>query len=898
MILRHYIGGMRLRLTVAMFLASFALSASAAKFPIANGLLQTPLDAGGQTITNVASVVGTNGLPIGGTLTNGSPLNGTNLIGTLTNSTTGSAATAVSVPAAGVGSGNLSAATTNTAPVAGSLVTGTVPLATSAANLSGTILGSQVSTAVAQATHATNADVVPATGVTAGALPTSVTVTSNNVSGKFDVSQVNTPGFTNTVSAIAAAGAVTNAWYSGRGMIASQCGVPQNCNFYTGGGTGASTAINSNLLVLSAAGGGTFWNDTTISNSELIDKTIFVPNNVAFLGVGMGSGFFVATNLGTNNNIPCPAIANLNWSNQVPGNFNIRIGNFALNANGTNQYRAGNYTGGGAGVFVSSITNCELDDIYFYGNPNFAITTSHSENIYQHDIWQNSTYYSFGTDLSHNWGPNTGFLHIARMHGNGGDDTVTIAPDEQLGYLNGVTNTSIPAFTWGGMNDVLVEDVFVSATTNNNVDHYAYAGSGVRVLTITNRLERITINGVFGYLGLPAVYFNPYYFYANGQRGNVGIAIINNVNCGQHFSYVDNSQLMNLSYGLIVMNSKFDEARLSNIATNNLIAGEPVYLAGTNTSIGNLFVEGKRSYLVTNYLQTLEPIVTPVRNWTFDEGSGSTDADSANNNFSWNTLTNTSTTWVAGIVNPTSSGSALSYNGSSSYSLGSDGYPFGQGDFTISLWLNPASFSGTPAILETARIGDSGARTVSLLITCDTSGHPQVYQGGGFKLTGSNTLTGAAWNHLALKRSNGVMQFYINGARDGATVTDTYADSGLGVTIGRYIDSAAGFYNGSEDDVKMFNRALSDAEIAGLYSAVGAYTGSAQTYSTNATLSAATSLVVNISGFPDLTTNYTVTAPNDLVGATVTARTPTNFTLGFTAATITSQTIEGAVVHK
>jgi hypothetical protein len=72
-----------------------------------------------------------------------------------------------------------------------------------------------------------------------------------------------------------------------------------------------------------------------------------------------------------------------------------------------------------------------------------------------------------------------------------------------------------------------------------------------------------------------------------------------------------------------------------------------------------------------------------------------------------------------------------------------------------------------------------------------------------------------------------------------------------------------------------------------------------QTYSTNTTLASATSLVINFSpGFEVGDTNYTVSSPNDLVGATVTARSTNNFTLGFTAATLTSQTIEGAVFHQ
>jgi len=76
-----------------------------------------------------------------------------------------------------------------------------------------------------------------------------------------------------------------------------------------------------------------------------------------------------------------------------------------------------------------------------------------------------------------------------------------------------------------------------------------------------------------------------------------------------------------------------------------------------------------------------------------------------------------------------------------------------------------------------------------------------------------------------------------------------------------------------------------------------------QTYSTNVTLVAATSLVISLQYqagdalvFTD--TNYVISAPNDLVAAVVTSRTPTNFTLSFTSATLTSQPIEGVAIHR
>ena len=74
--------------------------------------------------------------------------------------------------------------------------------------------------------------------------------------------------------------------------------------------------------------------------------------------------------------------------------------------------------------------------------------------------------------------------------------------------------------------------------------------------------------------------------------------------------------------------------------------------------------------------------------------------------------------------------------------------------------------------------------------------------------------------------------------------------------------------------------------------------GTTRPYQTNVTLAAATTLQIYFTAFPDLTTNYTVTAPNDLLGVTTTVKATNSFTLSFTAATLTAQVIEGAVIHK
>ena len=76
------------------------------------------------------------------------------------------------------------------------------------------------------------------------------------------------------------------------------------------------------------------------------------------------------------------------------------------------------------------------------------------------------------------------------------------------------------------------------------------------------------------------------------------------------------------------------------------------------------------------------------------------------------------------------------------------------------------------------------------------------------------------------------------------------------------------------------------------------YVGAMKPYTTNATLTSASSLKINFTAFPDLTTNYTVTAPNELMGVLTTNKASNNFTISFTTVTMTNHTLEGAVIHK
>ena len=81
-----------------------------------------------------------------------------------------------------------------------------------------------------------------------------------------------------------------------------------------------------------------------------------------------------------------------------------------------------------------------------------------------------------------------------------------------------------------------------------------------------------------------------------------------------------------------------------------------------------------------------------------------------------------------------------------------------------------------------------------------------------------STYSADTWNHVVLTiERNGNAYFYINGVQDGSkSVNDIAIPFSKDLLIGGY-DKRALFFNGSIDDVRIYNRALSQAEITLLY---------------------------------------------------------------------------------
>jgi hypothetical protein len=203
------------------------------------------------------------------------------------------------------------------------------------------------------------------------------------------------------------------------------------------------------------------------------------------------------------------------------------------------------------------------------------------------------------------------------------------------------------------------------------------------------------------------------------------------------------------------------------------------------------------SYVPTNGLQA----------WYAFNGNGNDGSGMGNN------ATNTSVTFVADRYG--SPNSAGSFNGSSSYMVVSvPSFSFGQNDnFTYSFLIYKQTQPSAGIVLMT------GSSTAGNFIT--------LIQGGSNETFGTNMQQSAwvfiscphtlqVWDHYVATYEAGLMKLYKNGGfQTSGTNTYSAATANLPFYIGEGI--TGGNFYGLIDDVGVWNRALSQAEITALF---------------------------------------------------------------------------------
>ncbi|HYH04146.1 MAG TPA: LamG-like jellyroll fold domain-containing protein, partial [Bacillota bacterium] len=204
----------------------------------------------------------------------------------------------------------------------------------------------------------------------------------------------------------------------------------------------------------------------------------------------------------------------------------------------------------------------------------------------------------------------------------------------------------------------------------------------------------------------------------------------------------------------------------------------------------------------------------PVVWYQFDQSSGTTVTDSINGKNA--TLVN-GPTWVAG-----KSGNAVNLDGSNDYVNLPQGMVSALGNFTISVWVKLDSIS------TWARIFDFGSGTnANMFLTPrgSSNGVRFAITTGGYgseqQINSQAALPTGVWKHVAVTKSGNVAKLYVDGVEVGSNSNMTLSPSNLGSTSANYIGRSQysdPYLDGQVDSFKIYNRALSAAEITSEFS--------------------------------------------------------------------------------
>ena len=144
---------------------------------------------------------------------------------------------------------------------------------------------------------------------------------------------------------------------------------------------------------------------------------------------------------------------------------------------------------------------------------------------------------------------------------------------------------------------------------------------------------------------------------------------------------------------------------------------------------------------------------------------------------------------------------------------------FGSSDFTITGWFNPNSINGTTCVLGEHDGANAGTWGVFLFNGGISFYGLNIPEFGYEDFVGGGSVNTSEWQHFVAKREGSTFKMILNGSVVGSqTVDGTTGDLNLTVSIGSDLNgSSNSAYDGQIDAVGIWNRALSDSEVAALY---------------------------------------------------------------------------------
>ncbi|MCW1310070.1 MAG: DUF2341 domain-containing protein, partial [Candidatus Nanoarchaeia archaeon] len=259
-----------------------------------------------------------------------------------------------------------------------------------------------------------------------------------------------------------------------------------------------------------------------------------------------------------------------------------------------------------------------------------------------------------------------------------------------------------------------------------------------------------------------------------------------------------------------------------NSSSTTIFVKVPLIPANSNKTI-YVYYGNSSANIVSNAANTFIREIDGLKaSWNFDEGGGSSVFDSSGNSNN-GTLYN-GVTWTAGKF-----GSALNFDGVNDYVLVQDSETLRvTDDFSFEAWIYPYSFGENVY----GRLLDQNSTEGYIFYVKNDSGKNQSLSVGFGNGTASSTYDSLnesiylnTWQHVIVtfnkSLSSNQIKFFVNNVARGTATRTTSVYAG---TSNLYIGNRAQLdrtFNGTIDEVRIYNKSLSTSEIADLYNNYG-----------------------------------------------------------------------------
>ena len=274
--------------------------------------------------------------------------------------------------------------------------------------------------------------------------------------------------------------------------------------------------------------------------------------------------------------------------------------------------------------------------------------------------------------------------------------------------------------------------------------------------------------------------------------------------------------------------SRVTDGTKGSAVITNAATGAYTYTPNAGASGSDSFTFKANDGTVDSNIATVNVTITAggadpslVGYWTMDETSGTVAHDTGGDSVVNDATTVGAPTFVAGRI-----GNALLLNGTSQYASAADANNLDLTTaITMAAWIRPTGYATQDLIAKDIN-GSVNGYQLSLATTKSDSSSQRAFVRFNQAASGDTYRVNATtmypidgtWQHVAATYDGAMINLYIDGVLEGSMAfTGSITTNATALGIGGQSNGDTGrLFKGAIDDVRVYNRALSDSEIAAL----------------------------------------------------------------------------------